>query len=158
MSNKKKKNNKRSKSAIVTKVKQASNVKTVDPKHVAESLTKPSGADTEAKTTIATAEDPKSAPVAIEQEIDSVAVDSNKCKRIWEVDFVRGLMILFVVWDHFMWDVNSIGTKVYQTGLFQWLYKLSVSYYAGSLRAVTHDVFVTMFVLTSQLQLQQKQR
>ncbi len=84
-------------------------------------------------------------PVPAESE---VAVP-DRPKRIWEVDFVRGLMILFVVWDHFMWDVNNVGSSVYQTGLFRWLFDLSVRYYKGSLRGVTHDVFVTMFVVTS---------
>ena len=84
----------------------------------------------------------------VQAEIDELAV-TPKRERIWEVDFVRGLMILFVVWDHFMWDVNCVGSSDYNTGLFQWLYNLSESYYAGALRKVTHDVFVTMFVLTS---------
>ena len=68
-------------------------------------------------------------------------------KRVWEVDFVRGLMILFVVWDHFMWDVSDMGP--YKSGLFTWLYELSSKYYGGVLRETTHDVFVTMFVFTS---------
>ncbi len=72
-----------------------------------------------------------------------------KPSRIWEVDFVRGLMILFVVWDHFMWDINCIGTSNFNTGFFQWLYDLSVRYYNGALRDTTHDTFVYMFVLTS---------
>ena len=46
-----------------------------------------------------------------ENESNEVAVQLDelaklppvKNKRVWEVDFVRGLMILFVVWDHFMW-------------------------------------------------------
>ena len=84
----------------------------------------------------------------IEAELDEI-VATPKRERIWEIDFVRGLMILFVVWDHFMWDVNSIGSSVYNSGLFKWLYELSESYYDGALRGVTHDVFVTMFVLTS---------
>ena len=84
----------------------------------------------------------------IEIELDELA-KTKKRERIWEVDFVRGLMILFVVWDHFMWDVNCIGLSDYNTKLFQWLYNLSEHYYAGSLRRVTHDVFVSMFVLTS---------
>ncbi len=89
-----------------------------------------------------------SADPAVETAVDELAA-TPKPKRVWEVDFVRGLMILFVVWDHFMWDVNCVGTSDYKTGLFRWLYNLSENYYAGSLRAVTHDVFVTMFVLTS---------
>lgn len=87
-------------------------------------------------------------PEEVQAEINELAA-TPKRQRIWEVDFVRGLMILFVVWDHFMWDVANVGTHSYNTGLFQWLYKLSVSYYGGSLRAVTHDAFVTLFVLTS---------
>lgn len=87
-------------------------------------------------------------PEQVEAEINELAA-TPKRERIWEVDFVRGLMILFVVWDHFMWDVNWFGSSGFNTGLFQWLYKLSVNYYGGALRAVTHDVFVTMFVLTS---------
>ena len=84
----------------------------------------------------------------VEQMVDELAA-TPKRERIWEVDFVRGLMILFVVWDHFMWDVNNVGSSNYNTGLFQWLYTLSQSYYRGSLRATTHDTFVTLFVLTS---------
>ena len=84
----------------------------------------------------------------IEVELNELAA-TPKRKRIWEIDFLRGLMILFVVWDHFMWDVNCIGTGEYKSKLFQWLYDLSNKYYAGALREVTHDVFISMFVLTS---------
>lgn len=84
------------------------------------------------------------------QEV-SAAVDEivamPKQKRIWEVDFLRGFMILFVVWDHFMWDVGTMWP--YKTSLFQWLYELCNSYYSGALRKATHDAFVTMFVFTS---------
>ena len=89
------------------------------------------------------------ATLDVEATLDELAV-TPKRKRIWEVDFVRGLMILFVVWDHFMWDVNYFGySSAFNTGLFQWLFALSEKYYDGALRATTHDVFVTMFVLTS---------
>lgn len=84
----------------------------------------------------------------VEAEINELAV-TPKRERIWEVDFVRGLMILFVVWDHFMWDVYYGFEHNYNTALFQWLCDLGYKYYHGALRNVTHDVFVTMFVLTS---------
>ena len=88
-------------------------------------------------------------PEQVEAEIDEIAA-TPKRERIWEVDFVRGLMILFVVWDHFMWDVNDMGmSSAYNTGLFRWLFNLSETYYSGSLRNVTQPFFVTMFVLTS---------
>lgn len=85
----------------------------------------------------------------VESVLDELAAIPKK-QRVWEVDFLRGLMILFVVWDHFMWDVNYFGSAIsYNTGLFKWLNELSISYYAGVLRKVTHDVFVTLFVFTS---------
>ena len=83
----------------------------------------------------------------VEAVIDELAAIPKRQRR-WEIDFVRGLMILFVVWDHFMWDIRNTGGD-YNSGLFQWLFALSGSYYGGALRNVTHDVFVTMFVLTS---------
>lgn len=88
-------------------------------------------------------------PVDPQSAIGESSAENPTPRRVWEVDFVRGLMIMFVVWDHFMWDVNMIGGHTYKTALFQWLYKLSVDYYSGALRAVTHDTFVTMFVVTS---------
>ncbi len=88
----------------------------------------------------------------VTQLADQVTVAPKK--RIWEVDFLRGFMILFVVWDHFMWDLRYGFGGDYQTGFFQWLYKLSASYYSGqpnSLRNITHDTFVSLFVFTSGL-------
>ncbi len=77
---------------------------------------------------------------------------STTKKRIWEVDFLRGFMMLFVIWDHFMWDIRYAVGGDYKTRLFQWLYQLSANYYSGeadSLRVITHDTFVSMFVLLS---------
>lgn len=84
----------------------------------------------------------------IEVQLDELAALPKK-QRIWEVDFVRGLMILFVVWDHLMFDIAYFGELGYKTGLFNWLYNFSLSYCGGLLYRVTHDVFVTMFVFTS---------
>ena len=88
----------------------------------------------------------------IDAEVTALANDASLAprKRIWEVDFLRGFMILFVVWDHFMWDVYFGSTNPYQTGLFQWLEKVARSYYSTyGLRSLTHDTFVSMFVFTS---------
>ena len=100
------------------------------------------------ETSCASEEGQQYTPEQIEATIDELAT-TPKRQRIWEVDFLRGLMILFVVWDHFMWDVRYGFSNDYKTALFQWFYNLSGNYYDGALRAVTHDVFVTMFVLTS---------
>ena len=47
------------------------------------------------------------------------AMPAPNKRRVWEVDFLRGFLILFVVWDHFMWDVVYPYPGNYQTGLFQ---------------------------------------
>lgn len=88
----------------------------------------------------------------VEAEVTAIENDPTLApqKRIWEVDFLRGFMILFVVWDHLMWDIFYGFGGNYQTGLFQWLYQVAGNYYgAYGLRALTHDTFVSMFVFTS---------
>lgn len=82
----------------------------------------------------------------VEQIVDELAA-TPKQKRIWEVDFLRGFMILFVVWDHLMWDIRYL--QPYNTDFFNALYNFAVTYDNGALRAATHDAFVTLFVFTS---------
>ena len=87
----------------------------------------------------------------VEAEVTAIENDATLApkKRIWEVDFLRGFMILFVVWDHFMWDIYY-GSAGFNTPLFQWLEQVARNYYANNgLRDLTHDTFVSMFVLTS---------
>lgn len=87
------------------------------------------------------------ADMQVEAVLDELALIPVK-KRVWEIDFLRGLMILFVVWDHFMWDINTF--KPYQTDFFNWLYALSQTYYSAmGIRRIAQPVFVTMFVFTS---------
>ena len=116
-----------------------------DKKRVEQQVDVSAQTDAVAEAEIATGE---LAEGQVEVELNELA-KAPKRERIWEIDFLRGLMILFVVWDHFMWDVNCIGSSTYVSGLFKWLYALSDKYYDGVLRRVTHDVFVSMFVLTS---------
>lgn len=88
-------------------------------------------------------------PQQAEADVAPVSDDAFQPKRrIWEVDFLRGFMILLVVWDHFMYDVAYLGGN-YQTGLFLWLKEVSRAYYGGSLRATCHSFIVTLFVFTS---------
>ncbi len=92
----------------------------------------------------------------VEQLVDELEKEpSVKRQRVWEVDFLRGFLILFVIWDHFMWDVSFMwdvhapGGNGYNTALFRWLFEVSEAYYGGSLRKATHDAFVTLFVFLS---------
>ncbi len=80
--------------------------------------------------------------------IDELALEPTP-KRIWEVDFLRGLMILFVVWDHFMWDITGVAGGQYKTAFFQWLFNFQKLYYGGTLRSTVHGAFVNMFIFTS---------
>ena len=74
-------------------------------------------------------------------------VATPKRTRVWEVDFLRGFMILFVVWDHLMWDVINWGP--YTSEFFNKWYYFAISYSESLLNKTTHDAFITMFVFTS---------
>lgn len=79
-----------------------------------------------------------------------------KKQRIWEIDFLRGFLILFVIFDHFMWDVNELG-GIFSSSFGKKLYEWSVSYYTtganatvfGGLREITRYSFVMLFVAIS---------
>lgn len=57
-----------------------------------------------------------------------------KKQRIWEIDFLRGFLILFVIFDHFMWDVNELGGS-FSSSFGKKLYEWSVSYYTTGANA-----------------------
>ena len=76
-----------------------------------------------------TIQDQQPTQAQVEEEVTSIENDATLApkKRIWEVDFLRGFMILFVVWDHFMWDVYY-GSAGFNTPLFQWLEQVARNY------------------------------
>lgn len=61
--------------------------------------------------------------------------------RIWELDFIRGLCVLLMIFDHFMFDVGHIfGEEWYKaalaagkdnTQLFYDIWKVAENYYSG---------------------------
>ncbi len=77
-------------------------------------------------------------------------------KRVWEIDFARGLLILFVIIDHFMFDVSALGAD-FSSAFGQKLYIFSYEYYnaanyetlIGNLRELTRYSFVMLFVFIS---------
>lgn len=87
----------------------------------------------------------------IDKTLDELAAEPAPApkKRVWEVDFLRGALILFVVWDHFMWDILYSSGGNYHTGFFQMLFTLAGRYRFGILRDTVHDTFVTLFVFLS---------
>ena len=82
----------------------------------------------------------------VSEIVDELAA-TPKRQRIWEVDFLRGLMILFVVWDHLMWDL--VAFRPYKTEFFTAVYNFALNYEGGALRAATHEAFITLFIFTS---------
>ena len=89
--------------------------------------------------------------IQTDQEIiNTTSTNKSPSQRIWEVDFLRGFLLLFVVFDHFMFNLWYFCQDA-STGLFKWLYSLSVAYYSeqatlGALQIATHNGFIMAFV------------
>ena len=74
--------------------------------------------------------------------------------RIWELDFLRGLSILLMVFDHLMYDLKNLPSwfsNYYQveSGIFPFLQDFASLYWNSWLRANFHFVFVAIFLLVS---------
>lgn len=69
-------------------------------------------------------------------------------RRIWELDFLRGLCVLLMVWDHFMYDCSSLFVEAWLKADNEGLIKLSefaTEYWNGNLREIFHPVIYNMF-------------
>ena len=73
----------------------------------------------------------------------------TKANRVWEVDFLRGFCMLFVIWDHLMFDFAFLFS--FSTPVGDFISDFAMSYWTSGLRAATHDYFVGAFVVTSGL-------
>ena len=71
--------------------------------------------------------------------------------RIWELDFLRGVCVLLMIFDHFMFDIGDIFGKewaaVQGTDFFIGLYERALVYSDSPLRLVTRDIVVWIFAL-----------
>ncbi|MBU1144953.1 MAG: DUF1624 domain-containing protein [Firmicutes bacterium] len=81
-------------------------------------------------------------------------MEKVKKYRIWELDFLRGLAILLMVFDHLMFDLKSLPnwfSNFYSVGspFMEWLYDFASLYWESALRAYGHIVFVAIFLLVS---------
>ena len=73
----------------------------------------------------------------------------TKAKRVWEVDFLRGFCMLFVIWDHLMFDFAFLFSFSSEIGHV--VSAFARDYWGSGIRAATHDYFVGAFVVTSGL-------
>ncbi|MBU0997228.1 MAG: DUF1624 domain-containing protein [Firmicutes bacterium] len=77
-----------------------------------------------------------------------------KSKRIWELDFLRGLSIILMVFDHLMYDLQSLpywfsNFFILDRPVANFLYEAGHWYWNSELRANFHFVFVAIFLLVS---------
>ncbi len=76
----------------------------------------------------------------------------TKKSRVWELDFLRGLSILLVCWDHLMYDSCSLFYKHFMSSgvdaLVDWA-EFSKSYWTGELRAFFRPIFLFIFFFVS---------
>lgn len=93
---------------------------------------------------------------------EAVVVDSGeivaskplpKLGRVWEIDALRGALILLVVFDHFMYDVLVLG-RYFESEFWQWLYIAATEYrsnigFLGVLREGLLNGFIMCFLLLS---------
>ncbi len=79
---------------------------------------------------------------------------SQKVKkpRVWELDFLRGLSILLVCWDHLMFDTYAIFGEHFlssgKEGLGNFV-EFALDYASGGLRAFFRPVFLFIFFFVS---------
>lgn len=71
--------------------------------------------------------------------------------RIWELDFLRGVCVLLMIFDHFMFDIGNIFGEAWAaahgTEFFNGLYERALIYADSPLRLVTRDIVVWIFAL-----------
>lgn len=73
---------------------------------------------------------------------------------MWEVDLLRGILILFVVFDHIMFDIGAMFADSFSTPLGIRISDWAAGYVFessafGRWRSVTHDFFIGSFVILS---------
>ncbi len=80
--------------------------------------------------------------------------ENNTKRRIWELDFLRGLAILMMVFDHFMYDLAYLPgyfSNFYEVNhpVFNWLNDIARWYWGSTLRFFGREFFVLLFLLIS---------
>ncbi len=84
----------------------------------------------------------------------AVTPKTPKAKRVraWELDFLRGIAILSVVWDHVMFDLAYMFYNEWSTAGAEGLLKVAEfarDYHEGFLRVLGWPVFVFIFFFVS---------
>lgn len=95
-------------------------------------------------------------PIAGQFEADKKGIRYDKkqeriAKRIWEIDFIRGICVILMIFDHFMYDIMDIFAPEWfgATGnaAFSELAAFAEDYWFGGLRGVVRPIVVMCFFL-----------
>ncbi len=73
-----------------------------------------------------------------------------KSRRIWELDFIRGLCVLLMIWDHLMFDIWSVfGPEwIQESAIHEKAYDFALKYWDSGIRDIFHPIiFCVFFVL-----------
>ena len=76
---------------------------------------------------------------------------TDKKRRVWEIDFLRGFCMLFVMWDHLMYDIWALFASEITTLWGKAVAAFAKSYWTSGIRTATHHWFVGVFVVVSGL-------
>lgn len=78
-------------------------------------------------------------------------LSAPKKRRIWELDFLRGVCVLLMIFDHAMYDVayqfGRAWADATKSEFFIALYQRAREYWASPLRLTTQDIVVWTFAL-----------
>ena len=73
----------------------------------------------------------------------------KKKDRIWELDFIRGICVILLIWDHFMFNIAEIfgDAWVIANPIHNGILELAINYENGMLREIFHPIIFCLFFL-----------
>lgn len=74
--------------------------------------------------------------------LDTPKLLNEKKSRIWELDFLRGICVLLMIWDHFMYNIAFIFGDAWGTEGFL---NFAIDYWTGGLRTFFHPIIYCIF-------------
>jgi len=85
--------------------------------------------------------------VIIKDEYALPLATTARPRRIWELDFLRGICVLLMIWDHLMYNFAYVfgETWVLADIANSGIYDFAVEYWFGALRTFFHPIIFCIF-------------
>lgn len=79
------------------------------------------------------------------------ALYRDKRRRVWELDFLRGVAVIAMLFDHLMCDFSILHTWFYNfseinNGFINYMHELAMKYWVSDFRFYAHPIFVFLFL------------